>query len=63
LAAYALVLWAMTRAPVAEVAALRETAILFGAAISVLVLKEKLSWNRALAAAMVTLGAVLLRLA
>lgn len=63
LVAYALVLWAMTKAPVAEVAALRETAILFGAAVSVLVLKEKLGWNRAVAAAMVTLGAVLLRLA
>jgi drug/metabolite transporter (DMT)-like permease len=63
LSAYALVLWAMTQAPVAEVAALRETAILFGAAISALVLKEKVGWSRALAAAMVTLGAVLLRLA
>jgi drug/metabolite transporter (DMT)-like permease len=62
LSAYALVLWAMTRAPVAEVAALRETAILFGTAISAFVLKEKVGWNRAVAAAMVTLGAVLLRL-
>lgn len=61
--AYALVLWAMTRAPVAEVAALRETAILFGTAISALVLKEKVGWNRMMAAVMVTLGAVLLRLA
>jgi drug/metabolite transporter (DMT)-like permease len=63
LSAYALVLWAMTQAPVAEVAALRETAILFGTAISALVLKEQVGWNRAVAAAMVTLGAVLLRLA
>jgi drug/metabolite transporter (DMT)-like permease len=63
LAAYSMVLWAMTKAPVAEVAALRETAILFGAAISALVLKERLGWNRAVAAAMVTLGAILLRLA
>jgi len=62
-AAYSMVLWAMTRAPVAEVAALRETAILFGAAISVLVLKERLEWNRAVAAGMVTLGAILLKLA
>ena len=63
LSAYALVMWAMTQAPIAEVAALRETAILFGTAISALVLKEKVGWNRAVAAAMVTLGAVLLRLA
>ena len=63
LSAYALILWAMTKAPVAEVAALRETAILFGTAISALVLKEKVGWNRAVAAAMVTLGAILLRLA
>lgn len=63
LSAYGLVLWAMTKAPVAEVAALRETAILFGTAISALFLKEKVGWNRAVAAAMVTLGAVLLRLA
>ena len=38
LGAYILVLFAMTKAPVAIVAALRETAILFGTAISVLVL-------------------------
>ena len=63
LSAYALILWAMTQAPVAEVAALRETAILFGTAISALFLKEKIGWNRAVAAGMVTLGAILLRLA
>jgi len=63
LAAYSMVLWAMTKAPVAEVAALRETAILFGAGISVVFLKERLGWNRATAAAMVSLGAILLRLA
>jgi drug/metabolite transporter (DMT)-like permease len=62
-AAYSLVLWAMTQAPVAVVAALRETAILFGAAISGLVLKEKIGWNRLAAALMVTMGAILLRLA
>ena len=63
LAAYSLVLWAMTKAPVAMVAALRESAILFGTAISAVVLKEKIGWNRAVAAVMVTLGAILLRLA
>jgi len=62
LVAYSLVLWAMTRAPVAMVAALRETAILFGTGISAAVLKERIGWNRAAAALMVTLGAVLLRI-
>lgn len=38
---YALVLWAMTRAPVAPVAALRETAIVFGVALARLLLGER----------------------
>jgi drug/metabolite transporter (DMT)-like permease len=63
LSAYGLVMFAMTKAPVAEVAALRETSILFGMAMSTMVLKEKIGWNRAMAAALVTLGAILLRLA
>ncbi len=41
LGSYGLALWAMTMAPIAVVAALRETAILFGVLISALVLKEK----------------------
>ena len=39
--AYALVLWAMTRAPVAPVAALRETAILIGVVLARLLLGER----------------------
>lgn len=61
--AYTLVLWAMTQAPVAMVAALRETAILFGTAISALVLKERFGWSRHAAAALIMLGAVVLKLA
>jgi drug/metabolite transporter (DMT)-like permease len=61
-AAYTLSLWAMTRAPVAMVAALRETAILFGTALSVLVLKERFGWSRYAATAVIMLGAVVLRL-
>lgn len=38
---YGLALWAMTLAPVPVVAALRETSILFGVAISGLILKER----------------------
>lgn len=62
LGAYALVLWAMTQAPVAVVAALRETAILFGTVLSALVLKEHFGWTRHAAAAVVMVGVVILRL-
>lgn len=61
--AYALVLWAMTRLPIAMVAALRETAILFGIALSVLVLKERFGWHRYVGAAAMMAGAVVLKLA
>ncbi|HEU4350527.1 MAG TPA: DMT family transporter, partial [Burkholderiales bacterium] len=39
-AAYGIVLWAMTRAPVAAVAALRETSVIFAALIGAWLLKE-----------------------
>ncbi len=39
---YGLALWAMTRAPLAVVAALRETSILFGALIAFVLLKRRL---------------------
>jgi drug/metabolite transporter (DMT)-like permease len=42
LAAYGIVLFAMTRAPVAAVAALRETSVLFAALIGAVWLKEGL---------------------
>ncbi|MBU4611010.1 EamA family transporter [Achromobacter sp. GG226] len=60
---YALTLWAMTQAPVAMVAALRETAILFGVAISALVLSEHVTRARLMAVAIIAAGAALLRLA
>jgi drug/metabolite transporter (DMT)-like permease len=63
LAAYVLSLWAMTQAPVALVAALRETSILFGSALSALVLKERFGWTRHAAAAVVVSGAIILKLA
>jgi drug/metabolite transporter (DMT)-like permease len=63
LAAYVLSLWAMTQAPVALVAALRETSILFGSALSALVLKERFGWTRHAAAVAVVSGAVILKLA
>lgn len=60
---YAIALWAMTHAPVAAVAALRETSILFAAAIAALVLHEKISPQRLAAIALVACGAVAMRLA
>ena len=61
LAAYWAVIWAMTVAPIALVAGLRETSIVFAVLIGVLVLNERLSLAR-LAGAFTTLaGVVLLR--
>lgn len=60
---YAVALWAMTLAPVATVAALRETSILFATAISGLVLRERVGPARIAAACVIALGAAALRLA
>lgn len=60
---YGLALWAMTQAPLAVVAALRETSILFGAFIAFVLLKEKVVGLRIAAALGIAAGAVLLRLA
>ncbi len=63
LASYGLALWGMTVAPVAVIAALRETSILFAAAIAALVLKEHITPVRLAAIAVIAAGAVALRLA
>ena len=60
---YSVALWAMTRAPVALVAALRETSILFGTLISVLVLRERITPQRLAATGLIAAGALALRLA
>jgi drug/metabolite transporter (DMT)-like permease len=62
-ASYGLALWAMTQAPVPIVAALRETAIVFGVAISGLLLRERVGPERFVAACAIAAGAVILRLA
>lgn len=62
LASYGIALWAMTRAPVAVVAALRETSIFFGTAIAALVLRERLGARRIASVCAIALGAVVLRL-
>jgi drug/metabolite transporter (DMT)-like permease len=63
LGSYGITLWAMTRAPVAMVAALRETAIIFGLAIAAVVLGERVGPVRVAAAGLIVLGAITLRLA
>ena len=63
IASYGLALWAMTKAPVATVAALRETAILFALLISVFILKEKASIWRYIAGAVIAAGVLVLKLA
>jgi len=62
-ASYGLALWAMTQAPVAVIAALRETSILFGTLIAGLVLKERLGWRRLVSAGIIAGSAAILRLA
>jgi drug/metabolite transporter (DMT)-like permease len=63
LGSYAIALWAMTLAPVAAVAALRETSILFATAIAAFVLRERISAARLSAAALIACGAAVMRLA
>lgn len=59
---YAIALWAMTRAPVASVAALRETSVLFAAVLGTLLLKERFGLQRAAGTAVVVGGVMALRL-
>ena len=59
---YGIAIWAMTAAPIAIVATLRETSVLFGAAIAVVVLKEPLRAVRVMAACLIVCGLVLIRL-
>jgi drug/metabolite transporter (DMT)-like permease len=59
---YGIAIWAMTAAPIAIVATLRETSVLFGAVIAVVVLKEPLRAVRVVAACLIVCGLVLIRL-
>jgi drug/metabolite transporter (DMT)-like permease len=60
---YTIALWAMTMAPIAMVAALRETSILFATVISAVILRERVSRARVMAACVIAGGTMLLRLA
>jgi len=58
---YGIALWAMTLAPVALVAVLRETSVIFGAVIGALFLNEKMTRRRLAATGAVMAGLVALR--
>ncbi|HKA73987.1 MAG TPA: EamA family transporter [Xanthobacteraceae bacterium] len=62
LGSYGIAIWAMTVAPIAIVAALRETSVLFGALIAVAALGEPLRPVRIVAALAIVAGLVLIRL-
>ncbi len=63
LGSYAIALWAMTRAPVAAVAALRETSVLFAALIGTRLLNEPFGAQRAAGTLCIVGGVMALRLA
>lgn len=60
--AYWIVIWAMSHAPIAAVAALRETSILFVMLMSMRVLKEQVTAGRIAGALLIVAGAAVLRL-
>jgi drug/metabolite transporter (DMT)-like permease len=61
--AYGLVLWAMTFAPIAGVSAFRETSVVFAALIGILFFGEKAGPRRLIGAAIVAIGALVLKFA
>ena len=58
---YSVALWAMTHAPVASVAALRETSVLFAAILGTVLLKERFGLQRATGTAVLVGGVMALR--
>ena len=63
LASYGITIWAMTKAPIAMVAALRESSVILGMVLAVIFLKEKLTPVRIFAALSVAAGVISLRFA
>jgi drug/metabolite transporter (DMT)-like permease len=61
--AYGIALWAMTRAPIALVAALRETSVLFAAVLGALVLREPFGRLRWVGVACTAIGLMAVRAA
>jgi drug/metabolite transporter (DMT)-like permease len=62
LGSYWIAIWAFTQAPVALVAALRETSVLFAMLIGVFILREQGGPWRWAAAMLITFGLVLMRM-
>jgi drug/metabolite transporter (DMT)-like permease len=62
LASYGLALWAMTQAPIALVAALRETSVVFAAIMAALFLAEPVTRLRAVSIIIVAAGAVAIKI-
>jgi drug/metabolite transporter (DMT)-like permease len=62
LIAYGTVLRAQTRGPLAEVAAVRETSVVFAALIGMIFLHESFGLRRGSASALITVGIVLIAL-
>jgi len=60
--AYAIAVWAMTVAPIALVAALRETSILFAVLIGWVIFKEPMTRGKVLAVIMIVAGVILMRI-
>ncbi|WP_373505930.1 EamA family transporter [Aestuariivirga sp.] len=60
--AYWIAIWAMSEAPIASVAALRETSILIVMLLSMRYLKETVTWPRLAGAMLIVAGAVLIRM-
>jgi drug/metabolite transporter (DMT)-like permease len=58
---YGIALWAMTHAPIALVAALRETSVIFGTIIAAVFLKEGFGHARYVAAGLVVAGAITMK--
>lgn len=63
MAAYTIVIWAMTQAPVALVSALRETSVVFAVLLGMVLLKESLRPIRLLACVVIAAGVVVMKLA
>jgi len=61
-ASYSLALWAMTKAPIAPVAALRETSIIFSAILAAFFLKESISPLRYASIIIVASGAIVIKI-
>ncbi len=61
--AYAIAVWGFTRAPIALVAALRETSIILALLIGVFVMKERLDIGKLVSTIVTMAGAIILRVA